>query len=476
MEASSIHELCRYFMYLAIQRCRLLDDLCRLSVSLKSSPLSDPPFVRISISDTGVGSCLEEFLNIKISQDLFLDETWDGVISVATTNISDDKIYHHNLNLKGDLSMQRLTQSPPASKNGAKFSGTEISLSTLETVDDLLAQIIRYLQKMRILMIPKLAIEIGIDHGDPSGSRYEDIIQAIQCVSLSSDSNIEYLKSGLEDYVLKHNHRLHNICHSCFPDREHLKVGTGVACCSKSGRNAGQVLEAVIIISQLSKSTSPSCIPVCCGKTEVLYYKDFSPCLISRPSLNALTSIDWKSYGLTLRSYSDENSDALLEWENLPLGFHIDIVLHRYQKQVVMLPANQKDTTERSLTRKAVKLALDNLKEKNAGVLLTAQTLKIRSYAPDLARTLAGLILSSNDSNFQGECLSLLGLQPQKIKSEAVENCIKERLLSVIDLNDRKPQRNQEATPYLFDDRFYKEHNCLDDYEEGEEADSSLYL
>ncbi|KAL1828743.1 hypothetical protein ACET3Z_007155 [Daucus carota] len=456
MEASSIHELCRYFMYLAIQRCRLLDDLCRLSVSLKSSPLSDPPFVRISISDTGVGSCLEEFLNIKISQDLFLDETWDGVISVATTNISDDKIYHHNLNLKGDLSMQRLTQSPPASKNGAKFSGTEISLSTLETVDDLLAQIIRYLQKrvlvfyiahllllshfsyfilvlqMRILMIPKLAIEIGIDHGDPSGSRYEDIIQAIQCVSLSSDSNIEYLKSGLEDYVLKHNHRLHNICHSCFPDREHLKVGTGVACCSKSGRNAGQVLEAVIIISQLSKSTSPSCIPVCCGKTEVLYYKDFSPCLISRPSLNALTSIDWKSYGLTLRSYSDENSDALLEWENLPLGFHIDIVLHHYQKQY----PSASDINQ------------------------------IRSYAPDLARTLAGLILSSNDSNFQGECLSLLGLQPQKIKSEAVENCIKERLLSVIDLNDRKPQRNQEATPYLFDDRFYKEHNCLDDYEE----------
>ena len=66
---------------------------------------------------------------------------------------------------------------------------------------------------------------------------------------------------------------------------------------------------------------------------QVLYYKDFSPCLISRPSLNALTSIDWKSYGLTLRSYSDENSDALLEWENLPLGFHIDIVLHHYQKQ-----------------------------------------------------------------------------------------------------------------------------------------------
>ncbi|KAL8111841.1 hypothetical protein AgCh_019518 [Apium graveolens] len=462
MEASSIHELCRYFMYLAIQRCRLLDDLCRLSVFLKSSPLSDPPFVRISISDTGVGSCLEEFLDIKISRDLILDETWDGVISVATTNICDDKIYHQNLNLKGEASTRRLTKLPSASKNGARFSGTEISLSTLENVDNLVVQIIDYLQKMRILMIPKLAIEFVIDRGDPSGSRCENIVQAIQCVPLSSDSNIEYLKSGLEEYVLRHNNHLQNICHTCFPNRGHLKVGTGVACYSESSRNAGQVMEAVIVISQLSESTSPSCFQVCDRKTEVLYYKDFSPCLISRSSLKALTSIDWKSYGLTLRSNSDENSNALLEWENLPL--------------VVMPPAKQMDTTERNLTRKAVKFALDDLKEKNAGVLLTAQTLKIRSYAPDLARSLAGLVLSSNDSNFQGECLSLLGLQSQEIESETVENCIKERLISVIDLNDRKPHRNKEAAPYLFDDGCYEVHNFPDDYEEGDEANNSFEL
>lgn len=476
MEASSIHELCRYFMYLAIQRCRLLDDLCRLSVFLKSSPLSNPPFVRISISDTGVGSCLEEFLDIKISRDLILDETWDGVILVATTNICDDKIYRQNLNLKGEASMRRLTKLPSASKNGAKFSGTEISMSTLETVDNLVAQIIGHLQKLRILAIPKLAIEFVIDRGDPSGSRCENIIQAIQCVSLSSDSNIEYLKSGLEDYVLKHYNHLQNFCHSCFPNREHLKVGTGVAFYSESSRNAGQVMEAVIVVSQLSESTSPSCFQVCNRKTEVLYYKDFSPCLISRSSQNALTSIDWKSYGLTLRSNSGENSTALLEWENMPLGFHIDIVLHHYQKQVVMPPAKQLDTTERSLTRKAVKFALDDLKEKNAGVLLTAQTLKIRSYAPDLARSLAGLILSSNDSNFQGDCLSLLGLQSQEIESETVENCINERLISVIDLNDRKPQRNKEAAPYLFDDGCYELYDFPDEYEEGEEANSSLEL
>lgn len=101
---------------------------------------------------------------------------------------------------------------------------------------------------------------------------------------------------------------------------------------------------------------------------------------------------------------------------------------------------------------------------------------QIRSYAPDLARSLAGLILSSNDSNFQGDCLSLLGLQSQEIESETVENCIKERLISVIDLNDRKPQRNKEAAPYLFDDGCYELYDFPDEYEEGEEANSSLEL
>lgn len=313
-----------------------------------------------------------------------------------------------------------------------------------------------------------------VDRGDSPGSRCENIIQAIQCVSTSPASNIDYLKSGLKDYVFKHGNRLDNICNSCFSSGECLKVGSGVACSTESNRNAGQVMEAVIIISESLESMSPSCLRLHSTKTEVLYFKDFVPCSISQSSLNALTSIDWKSYGLNLRSISDQNDDALLEWENLPPNFHIDIVLHHYHKQVVLPPAMQKAQLDRTLTRKAVKFALDDLKEKNAGVLLTAQALKIRSYAPDLARTIAGLILSSNDSNFKGECISLLGLQSEEMETRSVENCIKERIVSVIDLNDRKLQRSKEAAPYLFEDDCYQEPNFLDDYEEGEKAFSSL--
>lgn len=95
---------------------------------------------------------------------------------------------------------------------------------------------------------------------------------------------------------------------------------------------------------------------------------------------------------------------------------------------------------------------------------------KIRSYAPDLARTIAGLIISSNDSEFQGECLSVLGLQSQDIGGKHVEAYIKEKIISVIEMNDRKPQRSKEATAFLFEDE------CLQDeeYDSGEYMFSSL--
>lgn len=50
-------------------------------------------------------------------------------------------------------------------------------------------------------------------------------------------------------------------------------------------------------------------------------------------SLEALNSIDWKNYGLVLKSIGEQDAITLLEWENLPPCLHIDIVLHIYDKQ-----------------------------------------------------------------------------------------------------------------------------------------------
>lgn len=81
--------------------------------------------------------------------------------------------------------------------------------------------------------------------------------------------------------------------------------------------------------------------------------------------------------------------------------------------------------------------------------------------------------MSSNDSDFKDECISLLGLQPQGVEAEIVEACIKEKLISVIEMSDRKPHRGKEVAPFLFEDDHFYEPN--DEYE-GEYAFSPMDL
>ncbi|KAK3017109.1 hypothetical protein RJ639_006959 [Escallonia herrerae] len=383
MDASSVYKLCRHllhcpqFIYCAIQRCRKSDELCRLSVALKSSPLSDPHIVQISsivaslFSDTGVGSCLEEFQDLMYAPDPTLGGKWGSKLYFGSCpRVSMAGTYLLNL------------------FNAAL--GTEVSLSTSEIVDDLLAEITRFLQKTLILKIPKVAIELMVDCGDLPHSCSGNVILANDCSSFSPASNIEHLKSGLEDYIFKHGNSLDNICRSCF--------STG---------------------------------PIKLMHKLLLAFNHF----LYRP----------------LKCF----------WEAFSLSSYF----------VMLPPAKQKAGLGRSLVKKAIKLALNDLKEKNAGVLLSAHALKTCSYAPDLAKTISGLILSSNDSNFQGECISLLGLQGQNFEKKTVENYVKERIISVIELNDRKPQRSREAAPSLFEDGYFQEPGFLYvDFEEGEEA------
>ncbi|KAK4598048.1 hypothetical protein RGQ29_015528 [Quercus rubra] len=136
-----------------------------------------------------------------------------------------------------------------------------------------------------------------------------------------------------------------------------------------------------------------------------------------------------------------------------------------------MIPSARKTQLDRNLIKKSVKLALDDLKDKNAGVLLSAHALKIRSCAPDLAKAIAGLILSSKDSSFQGECFSLLGLQSEGVGGEIVEDCIKEKIISVIEMNDRKSNQKSELAPFLFEnDSLQVLEFQEEEYEEGDDG------
>lgn len=53
--------------------------------------------------------------------------------------------------------------------------------------------------------------------------------------------------------------------------REHLKVGSGIACCTRGLRNTGLVMEAVILISEILELTS-SCFRPCGAKSEVYFF------------------------------------------------------------------------------------------------------------------------------------------------------------------------------------------------------------
>ncbi|KDO82396.1 hypothetical protein CISIN_1g0411021mg, partial [Citrus sinensis] len=214
----------------AFQRCRVSEDLCRLSVVLKRSSDSDPSTVRIStVSDTGIGTSLEEFQGLKFSREVFDAEKWALLTSFREiADIGDDEIYHYHLNLRESNSVRRLTRLPSNPKNGAKFRhafhlnfpcGTEIYLSISESIDVFLAEVIRFFQKILVLKIPNVAIELVAEEGGVPGSQYRKVFLANECNPVPfSASNVERLKSGLEDYVMKHGNSLHRKCDSCFPN------------------------------------------------------------------------------------------------------------------------------------------------------------------------------------------------------------------------------------------------------------------
>ncbi|EPS61946.1 hypothetical protein M569_12850 [Genlisea aurea] len=388
MEVNSVEKLCEFFISCAFRRCILSDDFCRLSVFLTPVSLS---MIRISVSDTGCGTELDEFQDV---YDAALLDKWDGVLSIATTSVSDDEINHMRYDSKEIDSSRR-----------ASRIGTEVTFSASEHIDHLATAISIYMAKMLVLQAPKIAMELIVGNG-------RVILRSSCVISVANADRIDHLKLGLESYVSKHGNRLTEACNSCFPIGKKFRFGAGtVRLRGKRRSGGGQVMDIVIILS------------------EVLYLRDFSPCSLPQTSVVELTNMQWKKYGLDLKSVSEHDGVILLEWQNLPPDTRIDMAIHTYNKQLKPVPRISNHMDDGSLTKRALKRALNDLKAKNQ------HALKIQRYAPDLARTISSLIFSSNDENFQAQCLSLMGLGWGEHSKSIVEDCIKNRIVSVIDVN-----------------------------------------
>ncbi|CAN1236234.1 Type 2 DNA topoisomerase 6 subunit B-like, partial [Linum grandiflorum] len=347
-----------------------------------------------------------------------------------------DKICNCQVNLLEHRSDRKLKRFPSNLKNGVKFRqgiGTEVCLSIFESMDVLVSEINSFLQKMLVLQIPNIASELVVEQeGVLPGSRSEYVYPAIEESVLSPSSSIKHLQSGLEEYVLKHgNNSL---------QKENLKVGAA-SYSPETRKNSGLVMEVIVIVSE-AETAPPSSTGS--SETQVLYYQNFKPSSMARSTLTALSSIDWKSYGLTLHSAIDQDG-CLLHWENLQSNVHI--YMH------TELSPRRKTEPDKNVVKKAVKLAMDDLKDRNPGLLLSQRSIKIRSYAPDLARSIAGLITSSMDRDFREECFSLLGLQAEDVGT--AEDCIRKKIVSVIEVNDRNPLKGKDhvaAATSLFGD------------------------
>jgi len=112
------------------------------------------------------------------------------------------------------------------------------------------------------------------------------------------------------------------------------------------------------------------------GFPQVLYFDNFLPSPVPHLALSALKKIDWKKYGLILANVNDQDGHVFLEWDNFPSYVQIQIALHWYHNQY---PTRQKNGPGISLLKKGIKNALDNLKAKHEGFLLSSHSRKVLS-------------------------------------------------------------------------------------------------
>uniref|UniRef100_I1Q548 Type 2 DNA topoisomerase 6 subunit B-like n=1 Tax=Oryza glaberrima TaxID=4538 RepID=I1Q548_ORYGL len=461
--SSPYRKLLHSLIYWAVQRCRMSESPCRLTVSVKRSPEpagSSP--LRISVSDTGVGSKLEEFLELDALARETPVEKWffpsaDGTLLITTTGIDDKAIYRYQFNLQEDTSSStRFTK--------LATTGTEVCLClpTEADVDDLILWLVGFVRKIFVLRASNLACELFVAQTDSAGSGDVCLSQDSDDVHISiTTSSIDRLVSGLKDYALSHANTSDR-CEACYMNRDRLKIGTGTAKYVDKRKAKGQLVEVVIMIAPTSSDLS--CWMTNCSSTQVLHFVEFIPCPISQSSLSALMSIDWQSYATAVHEWKSSQPERHLLRKALKsalFGLKAD-----HAEDFLSCHGQKNNFHIKSFHTKRTVLRF----EKRAMSIQMLIQPKVREYVPDLAESIAGLILSSNDQEFQDECIALLGLgSDQDLTEGAVRSCIGEKMNRIIEMNDTKENVEHNA-PYLFEcERFDEDYSLLDEDDPDED-------
>ncbi|KAJ3683339.1 hypothetical protein LUZ60_013566 [Juncus effusus] len=335
MEISLVRNLFRTLIFHSIQRCRSAETLCRLSIYLKIHHGFSPPLFGISISDTGVGSSLEEFQRLDISTLVNSFPKWDGKLSITTTGINDKEIQHFCLNLReAPFSKDSLVKLPSTLKNGGLFSGTEANFAIEEETncEDFVLWAVDFVRKMLILKNPNILFGLSLEQIKGQELKRERLIhENDESHAPFTLSSIECLSFGLKEFSLKHGFDLNKECENCSLKREVLIEGKGVTSNSERNRIKDRIrVEVVILIAPIT--SHHSCWSLNSPTTQVLCFEDYMPVIKLESCLDVVTSIDWQFYGLKLKnSLIQKEGKIILEWDFTSLA-RMDIVIHCYHK------------------------------------------------------------------------------------------------------------------------------------------------
>ncbi|GLJ07010.1 hypothetical protein SUGI_0055340 [Cryptomeria japonica] len=337
--------VCRALVSSAIHRCQATDRLCRITIAIKypgASKSSSSTTFQISISDTGRGINLPEFLlsysniNLHRANDIFFSspQCWDGELSIKTTDMEKTEVQHFWLN----WGESRVVQVGTSSKGRNTFSGTEASFSVQGNLEEFIVYIKDLCQKIAILQIPSIALDLCLEPFDNSETCCENIFMWNEGILLpKSMSKIDRLAKGTVDYRINNMQKLDNQVQGPLAFRECFKVGRGSVYSLEANTKMEIVFEVVLVL-EIAKDTNKSC------------------------------------------------------------------------------------STESTIKA------------------------KMKTYAPDLSRSISGLIMSSNDMNFKEECAHIVGVSLEDLCQEKLLSCINKKILDVINITDRNPTKRTANT------------------------------
>jgi len=129
-------------------------------------------------------------------------------------------------------------------------------------------------------------------------------------------------------------------------------------------------------------------------------------------------------------------------------------------------------SSELKIVKDALGMAMDELKERNPELFLSQRASKMKTYAPELARSISGLIMSSNDMAFKEECASILGLSPTDLHQEILDSWINKKILDIIEMTDRDPNKIVQNT---YEEPWNREQEEEDDNEDNVDECRSIW-